>query len=335
MHVALLGSEQDPQIQHIAKALHQNNTPFYFANTQHFGSTWKISYDPDFDDGLIHFNSPSLCDQPRVTFSNTQAAYWHEYLPGIPLKVPSDNAKNDASADAQTQGDRPHDGESTLLENAGWVEQERASTLLCWFSYSDIKWVNSIDAVRSHQCKPYQSRIAGKLGAHIPYTFVGNAPEVASQFCSNMRDVIYKPVRGGRTAQFVNKQANMRPLLNALLGERPVTFQKYIAGVNVRSYVLGNDVLSVQIDSSELDYRNDDNASVSVTLVPRDVQQLAVKICKALGMHWCAIDWRKSAKGKYFFLEANPSPYFLKIENDTGLDITSRLIELLSDTTFS
>ncbi len=56
MHVALLGSEQDPQIQHIAKALHQNNTPFYFANTQHFGSTWKISYDPDFDDGLIHFN---------------------------------------------------------------------------------------------------------------------------------------------------------------------------------------------------------------------------------------------------------------------------------------
>ncbi|HAA97223.1 MAG TPA: hypothetical protein DCE29_04975, partial [Alteromonas macleodii] len=208
MHVALLGSEQDPQIQHIAKALHQNNTPFYFANTQHFGSTWKISYDPDFDDGLIHFNSPSLCDQPRVTFSNTQAAYWHEYLPGIPLKAPSDNAKNDASADAQTQGDRPYDGESTLLENAGWVEQERASTLLCWFSYSDIKWVNSIDAVRSHQCKPYQSRIAGKLGAHIPYTFVGNAPEVASQFCSNMRDVIYKPVRGGRTAQFVNKQPN-------------------------------------------------------------------------------------------------------------------------------
>ena len=264
MHVALLGSEQDPQIQHIAKALHQNNTPFYFANTQHFGSTWKISYDPDFDDGLIHFNSPSLCDQPRVTFSNTQAAYWHEYLPGIPLKAPRDNAKNDASADAQTQGDRPHDGESTLLENAGWVEQERASTLLCWFSYSDIKWVNSIDAVRSHQCKPYQSRIAGKLGAHIPYTFVGNAPEVASQFCNNMRDVIYKPVRGGRTAQFVNKQPNMRPLLNALLGERPVTFQKYIAGVNVRSYVLGNDVLSVQIDSSELDYRNDDLSLIHI-----------------------------------------------------------------------
>lgn len=192
--------------------------------------------------------------------------------------------------------------------------------------------MNSIDAVRSHQCKPYQSRIAGKLGAHIPYTFVGNASEVASQFCSNMRDVIYKPVRGGRTAQYVNKQPNMRPLLNTLLGERPVTFQKYIAGVNVRSYVLGNDVLSVQIDSSELDYRNDDNASVSVTIVPGDVKQLAIRICQALGMHWCAIDWRKSAKGKYFFLEANPSPYFLKVENDTGLNITEKLVTLLVKT---
>ena len=109
-------------------------------------------------------------------------------------------------------------------------------------------------------------------------------------------------------------------------------FQKYIAGVNVRSYVLGNDVLSVQIDSSELDYRNDDNASVSVILVPSDVKQLAIKICKALGMHWCAIDWRKSAKGKYFFLEANPSPYFLKVENDTGLDITEKLVALLVKT---
>lgn len=147
--------------------------------------------------------------------------------------------------------------------------------------------------------------------------------------CETLFTSLYAAVE---TAQFVNKQPNMRSLLNALLGERPVTFQKYIAGVNVRSYVLGNDVLSVQIDSSELDYRNDDNASVSVTLVPRDVQQLAVKICKALGMHWCAIDWRKSAKGKYFFLEANPSPYFLKVENDTGLDITEKLVALLVKT---
>ncbi|CAA0329740.1 conserved hypothetical protein [Alteromonas infernus] len=331
MHVALLGSEQDPQIKHIAMALSQSATPFYYANTAQFGTEWTISYDPDFDDGLIHFNSPSLCDQPRVTFSNTQAAYWHEYLPGTLKRThATPDTKGTAAQSTDTERADTSSKSTTFEREFGWIEQERASTLLCWFSYTDIKWVNAIDAVRSHQCKPYQSRIAGKLGAHIPYTFVGNAPEVASQFCNNMREVIYKPVRGGRTAQFVNKQPNMRPLLNTLLSERPVTFQKYIGGVNVRSYVLGQDVLSVQIDSDELDYRNDDKASVSITIVPNEVQQLAIAICQALGMHWCAIDWRKSAKGKYFFLEANPSPYFLKVEQDTGLDITGRLVALLS-----
>ncbi len=333
MHVALLGSEQDPQIKHIAMALSQSATPFYYANTEQFGTEWTISYDPDFDDGLIHFNSPSLCDQPRVTFSNTQAAYWHEYLPGTLKRThATPDTKSTAAQSTDTERADTSSKSTTFEREFGWIEQERASTLLCWFSYTDIKWVNAIDAVRSHQCKPYQSRIAGKLGAHIPYTFVGNAPEVASQFCNNMREVIYKPVRGGRTAQFVNKQPNMRPLLNTLLNERPVTFQKYIGGVNVRSYVLGQEVLSVQIDSDELDYRNDDKASVSITIVPNEVQQLAIAICQALGMHWCAIDWRKSAKGKYFFLEANPSPYFLKVEQDTGLDITGRLVELLSKT---
>lgn len=320
MHVALLGSEQDPQIQHIARALQQSDIQFYIANTRYFGATWTISYDPDFDDGLIHFDSSLLCDKPRVTFSNTQAAYWHEYLPG---------ALPDADTQSTNMDSNVPDKPSSAYENYGWTEQERASTLLCWFSYANIKWVNSIDAVRSHQCKPYQSRIASKLGAHIPYTFVGNAPEVATQFCNNMREVVYKPVRGGRTAQFVNKQPNMRPLLNTLLSERPVTFQKYIEGTNIRSYVLGSDVLSVQIDSEELDYRNDDNSSISVAIIPNEVQRLAVKICQALGMHWCAIDWRRSAKGKYFFLEANPSPYFLKVENDTGLDITEKLVALL------
>ena len=38
-----------------------------------------------------------------------------------------------------------------------------------------------------------------------------------------------------------------------------------------------------------------------------------------------------SAKGTYFFLEANPSPFFMKVEKDTGLDITGRLVSLLTD----
>lgn len=313
MHIALIGNETDPQIAHLANALRASHVSFFVANTQYFGTGWTLSYDPDFDDGLIHFDQSEIAKDmdylPRITFSALHACYWHEYRPDI-----AESATPPCATDA------------TKYQ---WVEQERSSALLSWFNYDEIKWVNSIEAVRSHQCKPVQLKIAGKLGANIPYSFVGNAPEVASQFCSNMREVVYKPVRGGQTAQFVKKQPNMRSLLTTLLQQRPVTFQKYIEGTNVRSYVLGNEVISVQIESTELDYRNDINVKVTRVDLPREVRQLAIRLCKALGMYWCAIDWRKSTKNKYFFLEANPSPYFLKAEKESGHDITGRLINLL------
>lgn len=313
MHIALLGNETDPQIQHVASAIEQSGHHYFIANTAYFGSAWSLSYDPDFNDGCIHFNhdvSDINQSMPqRITFSVTNAAYWHEYIPDQP---------NASSSNA-----------SAYEQN--WIAQERSSALLCWFSYQDIKWVNSIDAVRSHQCKPAQLKVAARLGAKVPYTFIGNAPDVAAKFCNNMKEVVYKPVRGGKTAQFVNMHPELKPLLSTLLHQRPVTFQKYIGGTNIRSYVLGNDVLSVEIPSNELDFRNDKHATPVITLVPKETQRLAVSICKTLGMHWCAIDWRKSAKGTYFFLEANPSPFFMKVEKDTGLDITGRLVSLLTN----
>ena len=317
MYIGLIGDEKDPQLIHLATSLAQQNRLYFIANTAYFGSQWTISFDPDSNEGYLHFARSERQSKQRVMFSEIKAVYWHQYIPtktmsGIPDT--SLSSKNSQQTAAQTM----------------WIEQELSSTLLCWFTYHGTRWVNSIDAVRSHQCKPMQLSIASQQGANIPYSFVGNAPEAAEQFCSNLQEIVYKPVRGGKVAQFVNKTEHIRPLLTTLLSQRPVTFQKYISGTNIRSYVLGNDVMSVRIDSNELDYRNDDYATPVIAMIPQDIKRLAVRICKALGMHWCAIDWRKTNKDTYFFLEANPSPFFLKVERETGLDITGRLLKLLT-----
>jgi glutathione synthase/RimK-type ligase-like ATP-grasp enzyme len=89
-------------------------------------------------------------------------------------------------------------------------------------------------------------------------------------------------------------------------------------------------VVSVQIDSHNLDFREDINARPLLTPLPKPMQDLSRKICTGLGMHWCAIDWRKNTKGEYYFLEANPCPFFLFVENETGVDITGRLVKLLT-----
>ena len=304
MAIVLLGSEKDPQILHMQKALiHANQEPIVI-NTEYFGTQWTISYDPDYHDGLLHFSNVLVNNKPYIPMSAISAAYWHQYIP-------------------------PQSSSPDCVHNQ-WLEQEVASTLLCWFLFSETRWVNNIDAIRAHQCKPAQLHAANKLGAKVPYTFVGNASEVGYQFYCNMNKTIYKPVKGGKTAQLLDQNNMQYSEIKSLLNERPVTFQKYIEGTNIRSYVIGSDVISVQIDSINVDFRTDNTLHPFLTLVPKHIQQLAISLCRGLGMHWCAIDWRRTTKGEYYFLEANPSPFFLFVENKTGADITGRLVKLLT-----
>lgn len=304
MSIVLLGSEKDPQILHMHAALIKANQNPLILNTQHFGNQWQISYDPDYNDGLLHFSNQRVNNKPYVPMSSITAAYWHQYIPPKSVSSPP--------------------------EHTQWLEQEIASTLLCWFLFSKTKWINNIDAIRAHQCKPAQLRAANQLGANVPYTFVGNAAEVAYQFLCNMKETIYKPVKGGKSTQFIAKGLNTRHQLQSLLKERPVTLQKYIEGTNIRSYVIGSDVISVQIDSNHLDFRDDNALHPMLTPLPQAIQQLAIVLCDGLGMHWCAIDWRRTTNGQYYFLEANPCPFFLFVERETGADITGRLVALLT-----
>lgn len=302
MHIALLGSEDDPQILHLQKRLMSLEHQVLVVNTRYFGTQWQLSYDPDFNDGLLHFLSCSPYGKIRIPLSTIRSVYWHQYFPP----------------------------ETRWSVQQSWIDQEISSTLLCWFLFSETKWVNGIDAIRAHQCKPAQLSQASKLGAKVPYTFVGNAPDIAYQFCHNMQNTVQKPVKGGKTAFALPITPSLQSDIKALLEERPVTLQNFISGTNVRSYVLGDDVISVQIDTVEVDFRTDQHARPILTLLPKPIQQLAKKLCSGLDMYWCAIDWRRTTKGEYYFLEANPCPFFLFVENEINVDITGRLVKLLT-----
>lgn len=304
MPIVLLGNETDPQILHMQSALIEAKQQPLIINTQYFGSQWQISYDPDYNDGLLHFSNNRMNYEPYIPMSSITSAYWHQYIPPTSAMPES----------LHTQ----------------WLEQEISSTLLCWFLFSETKWVNNINAIRAHQCKPAQLRTASQLGAKVPYTFVGNASDVAYQFFCNMKETIYKPVKGGKSTQLITKDHNTHRQLQSLLKERPVTLQKYIAGTNIRSYVIDSEVISVQIDSNHLDFRDDNALNPILMCLPKHIQELAKLLCTGLGMQWCAIDWRRTTSGQYYFLEANPCPFFLFVERKTGADITGRLVKLLT-----
>lgn len=296
-NIILLGQETDPQIQHMARAVTDANLQPWILDTALFGTTWCLSYDPGYHDGMLHIHGTAL------TFSAIQATYWHQY----------NNPIISESGDAV----------------ANQIAREQASALQSFFLFDRIHWVNDIHAIRAHQCKPAQLNLAQQAGAIIPDSYIGNERRIARAFARNYSQVVLKPVRGGVTAKLLTNEECEPESIMRILDKTPGTLQEYVAGTNVRSYVFDEDVVSVQIDSESVDYRDDLNAQVFSTPTPPPVRRLAVNICHRFGMKWCAIDWRRRSNGEFVFLEANPSPYFLAIENKTGADLSGRLMNLI------
>ena len=87
--------------------------------------------------------------------------------------------------------------------------------------------------------------------------------------------------------------------LNLVLRLSPVTFQEYIPGTNIRSYVIGEDIYAAEIRSNSLDFREDEKAQLIPVELPDLVQQQCLAISKALMLEWTAIDWRLKPTGEY------------------------------------
>lgn len=293
MIIALLGEAKDPQIRHLHHhLLLAGHTP-WVADTSRFGTDWSLSFDANSFEGHFAINDK------RILLSQVRAAYWHRYT-------------------QPTLSDSP----------CRSMAMDFSSALNCWFYYSATRWVNGLEAVRYHQCKPAQLHQASQLGALIPQTWIGNNVHAASAFSKKLTAPIVKPVHGGDTASRLESDDESN--IATRLTRSPATLQAFIPGTNIRTYVIGNEVFHFLLNTSCIDFRADNQVEPEITTAPAELTRLATKLCRALGMHWCAIDWRLTPDKQYYFLEANPCPYFLYVEQVTGVDITRALIAALT-----
>lgn len=285
MIIGLLGQSDEPQIQHVGNALKAiGHEPVVF-NTALFGTQWYVSFDPHNNNGMLYWQDCAL------PMSSLYSVYWHKLH--LSTACPS-NLK------------------------------EQQSLLQIWLLFANTHWVNSLRAIRNHQCKPLQLAQAAKLGAHIPHTWIGNHAETARCFAEQHTSTIVKPVHGGETTRLVSEH----PALNTFSTAH--TLQRFIEGTNIRTYVFDDDVCHIRIDTHAIDFRDDLNVTPEKVSGNRAIDAMSVTLCKAFDMRWCAIDWRLTPDGQYVFLEANPAPYFLYAETCTGWDLTGRLLNLLT-----
>ena len=290
-YTIIIGDPHDVHARAIATVLQRRKRATKFFNTRDYPMQLGISWDPERGEGSL------VIDGEHINFEQICSVYWRQLTP--------------------------------LQESQSIAMQDTVSALKTFFNEPTINWVNPYSSIEAHKVKPRQLHLAKRLGALIPKTYIGNCPEQASEFLQRFDDVVFKPVHGGAMTERVQPGQRSMDYLKHVLSISPVTLQQYIPGSNIRTYVIGDETFSIEVESDHIDFREDDLAEAGGVCIPNTIKNLAKRIMRHLGMQWTAIDWRCDPEGRYYFLEANPSPMFLRAEQETGVQLTEALAELL------
>jgi hypothetical protein len=305
MSVLIIGS---PEEAHAAfmydKLSRKGGEPVYF-DTRRFPECLRLSVNvgpgADWDCDLGRFRDG---DGVEVPLDAVRAVYWRYHM-GLALPDVADD----------------------FLRHMAHREIE--STLGSLFRMLPCRWVNSPHAVARHVYKVHQLHQLYQRGIRVPRTLVTNDPQAVRMFYDALDGrVIYKPVRGGAHTQALRPEDLHEERL-AQLSKAPVQFQEWVDGVDVRLYLIKDEVFAAEIRSRTLDFRDDPRAPIVPVAVPESVAADCRIVAETLGLLYSGIDARRTPDGEYVFLEANPCPMFIHFERQTGYPISDRLVDLL------
>lgn len=298
--ILILGASNDYHAHYMVNACRKRNVKVALFDSSKYPQQHKIGWHPQHNKGIIELATQQL------DFDDIHSVFW------------SSLSQCNTCTDLNT-------GQSQIALN------DATSVLRTFLEEPSIRWVNSWYAFQSHKVKPRQLAMAADCGALIPESYIGNQATAIIDLVVRHRKAIYKPVYGGAYCALVTPDLLDKTHLERVLALAPVTIQEYIAGSNIRTFVIGDTVFSAKIDSNMVDFRDDATAKPVPIETPTQIQSLARLLNRKFNMAWTAIDWRRSEQGAYYFLEANPSPMFIHFEQQTGYPITDLLVDLLID----
>jgi glutathione synthase/RimK-type ligase-like ATP-grasp enzyme len=297
--VMIVGDEGDAHAAAVARALARRGAAAAFLDFRRFPGAHTLAWEPVGRRGAVRAGAATIAvDALRST-------YWRT-----------------ASATRAPAG---------LLDALhAFAEQESRRALESLLRGLACPVINSPEAVAAHRYKPVQSATVAALGVAVPETLISNDPAAVAAFVGRQAEgAIVKPVGGGAYARRVGPGDLDR---HASIRACPMQYQAYVPGEDLRVYVVGERVFAGRIvtaDPRRVDFRTDpSHVSVATTLADEEAATCR-RIAAALGLVLAGIDLRRTPAGTPVFLEANPSPMFLRFERDTGHPILAALVDRL------
>lgn len=223
--------------------------------------------------------------------------------------------------------------------------REATAALGGLWSFLSCFWVSHPEKIAHAEFKIGQLTWARELGFTVPDTLITNDPDKVRHFRDEHAErIIYKPLTIG-TFEYQPDLTGMiytSPVENEHLAALdrvrmlPCLFQEYVPKhVEVRVTVIGETVLSVEIDSQATESTRHDWRQYDMQTpyrphtLPAAIAAKCVALLRKLDLAFGAIDLILRPDGQYVFLEINPNGQWAWLEVLTGLPFADTLADML------
>jgi len=226
---------------------------------------------------------------------------------------------------------------------ASWAVNETYEAMAGFWDALPVAWVSPPKAIETAMMKTWQLPAARAAGLEIPQTLVTSDPDAARAFVDRLglERVVCKAFsatpENWRETRLVG-EAEYAVLDRVALA--PVIFQEFVpAEVDLRVTVVGERLFPAAIHSQELPYPLDFRMFLDVgqgvrmtpATLPDDVGDALLRLLKAAGLRYGAVDMRRTPDGRHVFLEVNPAGQWRFVEEVTGQPMTAAMARLLAD----
>ncbi|MCH2227109.1 MAG: hypothetical protein MK033_04985 [Candidatus Caenarcaniphilales bacterium] len=171
--------------------------------------------------------------------------------------------------------------------------------------------------------------LAEKLGLNIPETYISNSTKYVNQVL-DQKGLIYKPLGGGKHTKELKDKFDPKTYQTEIFVD-PYFFQERLEYPELRIFYINGELISYQIYSSELDYRDNRHlAKIEEIETPSDIASKLQKLNLELDLDYSASDLKFCPKLKtYKFLEINSNPMFNSFDKVSKHKISKAMIKTL------
>lgn len=222
----------------------------------------------------------------------------------------------------------------TIEENIS--RDQWASFLRSLMIFENILWINHPKSTFLSENKPYQLKVANKIGFKIPKTIITNEiPEKISDLIAvkTLEPVIFDV--GDKESFVYTNIIKFEELYDYDLSTTPVIIQEaIIPKIDVRVTVIENNVYSVTIKKNNFgvdeDWRTIKNdLTYELINLPNSIKEKCIKLIKELNLYFGCIDLVLK-DNQYYFIEINPTGEWDWLMYNLNLDIDVKIADILT-----